>query len=274
MRDEIYESEMRWTPLFSKTLHIFALNFGSVIKVMLLIFLPISLITSVIMSRSAADAAVLSKFLEAGTLLQDEAGMMAAAIRALGTQLIYAAVMLFLEPVGVIAVAKLARQRIDGEAISVKTAVMDAFQLEPTVIVSGIIYGAGVMLGSMAFMIPGIYLSIAWCLYLYCIGLGGSRGWKAILHSMTLTRGRWFRTAGYFICLSAVAYLWNLLFQWVIMGDVSIVKNVIYNFLCYFSGCFTATGMTMLFLNRNAVVLGVRPDSNIVDGTAEEKTDR
>lgn len=282
MREELYSREWSWIELLSAAFHVFSVNIGAVLKVMAVVFLPISILQGLISQQMTVNLQGLNTILQqvrntAGALAEETLHLDATAIMPywqgiLTGEMLYFAVVLFLEPVGIIAVAKLVRQRMEGEELSVKRALSEAFVLEPTIIVAGVIYGVLVFLGGMV-IIPGIYLSIAWCLYLYCIGLGGRKGWDSLRHSKELVGGRWWRTLGYFLALWAIRVLWDSVFQMVYrFGGAGIATDILYYFLSYFSNAFFATGMALLFLNREALSGGLRFGGNgMIDGEATEK---
>jgi hypothetical protein len=53
LREQIYNRELRAAELASAAMHVFAATFGSFVKVLLFIFLPISLLETVILQRMA-----------------------------------------------------------------------------------------------------------------------------------------------------------------------------------------------------------------------------
>lgn len=243
-------------------------------KVMLIIFLPISLLEGVLLERIVSNQAVLQTIQQSEALLSDVDTVVAALMQTMTNELIYLAVMLFLQPVGIIAVARLTKQRLEGREISAKAAILEAIQMEPTILVSGIIWGVLVTLGSLV-IIPGIYYTVAWSLYLIAIGLSDKKGWEALKYSKTLVRGRWWRTAGVLILFGCVSMLWNSVFEMVyLFGTESAVIDTLYHFLCYFSASFVAAGKAILFLNREAVCCGKTFDPNVIDAEAEEKEDK
>lgn len=265
MKDELYSRELRWMELLAGAFNVFSMNIGAVLKVMLVIFLPISLLEGVILDRMLSLSQALQQLLPAaGTMAEADAYMLHVDFSAVSplvyqtllNELLYFAVLLFLQPVGTIAVAKLAKQRIEGRPLSVKEAILDALQMEPAIIVSGILWAVLVFLGSIL-IVPGIYFSIAWSLYLYAIGLSGKKGWDALKYSKSLVQGRWLKTVGVLLLLGFVSLLWNSVFELVyVFGAESAVVDTLYYFLCYFSAGFVATGEAMLFLNREAVIYG------------------
>lgn len=264
MKEELYSREMRWNELFSRAFYIFLQNIKEIFMVMLVIFLPISLLDSAILDGMTSLTQALQQLLsqttaDSANLLQvDTDEVLLLVQQVIVHEVLFFAVTLFLQPVGTIAIAKLMKQRLDGAEISVKCAILEALNLEPTILVSGLIYGVLVGLGSLV-LIPGVYFSIAWGLYLYCIGLGERKGWDALRHSKELVKGKWWRTLGYFYLLSAIATLWNTMFQTILLLDTSsLFLQLLYHFLCYFSAAFIAIGEGLLFLNREAISGGLQ----------------
>ena len=276
MREDIFQRELSWIELLSKAFQVFAANRPAILMVLCVVFLPLSLVQSVILDRMMLGADALNTFLEAGNMAQ--ADVMRLVMQTVLHELLYFAVVIFLEPVGTIAVAKLTKQYLLKEELSAKRAMAEAIQLQPSIITAGLIYGVLVILGSML-IIPGVYLAIAWCLYLYAIGLCEDGGWKALCHSRKLVKGRWWKTCLYYLMLASVIYLWNMVFQVVyLFGGQTAVTNALYHFLCYFSDAFLATGMALLFINREAMAGGrmqfmnvqeEKGSAQIVEETAE-----
>lgn len=288
MRNEIYNREWNWMEQLSAAFHVFSANIGAVLKIMAVVFLPISIVQSMILSRMTANTQLLSQLLSAGNeitsgysnlaqagegvgymLHMDFTAINQALMQTLTNELLYYAIVLFLQPVGIIAIAKVVRQYLDEREISVKEALVDAFSLMPTIFATGVIYGALMVLGYMV-LIPGIYFSIAWAFYLFCIGLSEKKGWDALKYSKALVKGKWLRTFGYLCLLSIIAMLWNSVFQLVYMFlPNGAAGNILYQFLCYFSLAFIAVGKTMLFINREAVTFRVFQKPLAEDAPAE-----
>ena len=145
-------------------------NIRGILFVMVVVFLPVVLLDSVILTRLNAINSFLSTVQAAGTFLENREGIMQAMNHTIIGSVLSMAIELFLVPVGTIAIAKIVKQRIDGEEPDVKTALKEALALGPTIILTGLIYGVLVTLG-MIVLIPGIWYSVFAGLYVYCIGL-------------------------------------------------------------------------------------------------------
>lgn len=262
MKNELYQRELGWMELLSMTFSEFIRNIKGILYVMVLPFLPISLLESVITTRMNAITSFLATVQTAGRILEEKE-IMQILFHELTGSLIAAAISLFLVPVGTAAVAKMLKQSVDGEEPDIKTALEEAFFLMPTFIVTGVIYGVLVMLGSFL-IIPGIWLSVLWTLYLYCICLGDRKGWDSLRHSGELVRGRWWRTFGYMFVLTCIASLWDLIitmpFSFAeLAGKANFVVTALQHFLGYFSNSFVYIGMALLFINRESQHLGWQP---------------
>ena len=293
LKNQIYNRELNWTELVATAMHIFAATFGSFVKVLMFIFLPISLLEGVILGRMTATSAAIDGISQmASPSNANIQEMMGLFMQMMTQEFLLYAVAMFLQPVGTIAIAKMVKQFIDGEKIEAGKAISEALNHMPAILITGFIYGALVLLGSFV-IIPGVYFGIAWGLYAFCIAFEDKKGWDALRASKALVQGKWWRTLGYLFLLSCVSMLWNSVFQLIcsFFGE-STMANVIYQFLCYISVGFVAVGECLLYLNRKAVADGAcvfgtafvddvasakempaEPVEGTVDGAAEEKTE-
>ena len=293
LKNQIYNRELNWTELVATAMHIFAATFGSFVKVLMFIFLPISLLEGVILGRMTATSAAIDGISQmASPSNANIQEMMGLFMQMMTQEFLLYAVAMFLQPVGTIAIAKMVKQFIDGEKIEAGKAISEALNHMPAILITGFIYGALVLLGSFV-IIPGVYFGIAWGLYAFCIAFEDKKGWDALRGSTALVQGKWWRTLGYLFLLSCVSMLWNSVFQLIcsFFGE-STMANVMYQFLCYISVGFVAVGECLLYLNRKAVADGAcvfgtafvddvasakempaEPVEGTVDGAAEEKTE-
>ena len=294
LRSQIYNREYRWMELVAWAMHVFAAIFGSFAKVLLFLFLPISLLESVILERmSRAQGYLLHIDAAMGpsqTQMQEMLNMMA---NLLTQEFLLYAVAMFLQPVGAIAIAKMTKQYIDGEKVEAGKAISEGLNHMPAILITGFIYGALVLLGSFV-IVPGVYFGIAWGLYIYCIAFEEKKGWDALRSSKALVQGKWWRTFGYLFLLGCVSVLWNSVFELIcsFFGE-GMMKNIVYQFLCYISVGFVTVGECLLYLNRKAVADGAcvfdtgfvnaytaeeeeqpaEPVEGTVDGLTEEQTE-
>ena len=63
----------------------------------------------------------------------------------------------------------------------------------------GFLYGLMVAIGTLGCFIPGIWLAVAYSLAIPALLIEDSRGWKALVRSFRLVRGRWWPTFGVLI---------------------------------------------------------------------------
>lgn len=260
---------------FATALHVFSATFGSILKVLAVIFLPISLLESVILGRMNTASVALQAVTQAADVTTANVEKLSALLFQVMTQeFLLFAIALFLQPVGIIAIAKITKQYIDGEKIEAGKAISEALNQMPAIIITGLIFGVLVFLGSLV-IVPGVYFGIAWALYYFCIAFEEKKGMEALRSSKALVQGKWLRTAGYLFLLSFVSVLWNSVFEVIcsFLGD-GLAANLLYQALCYISVGFVAVGQCLLYLNRKAVKEGACVfDSGYIDGTAEETTD-
>ena len=293
LREQIYNRELRAAELASAAMHVFAATFGSFVKVLLFIFLPISLLETVILQRMAQMQGMMLHIDGSMAPTQPQVQQMLEQMMQLMTQefLLYA-VMLFLQPVGTLAIARMVKQFIDGEKIEAGKAISEALNHMPAILITGFIFGALVTLGGLV-IVPGIYFGIAWGLYAFCIIFEDKKGWDALRRSKELVQGKWWKTAGYLFLLSCISMLWNTAFEFLcsFLGE-GMKAAFLYQFLCYISVGFVAVGECLLYLNRKAVAEGAcvfgtgfvddftsaddipaEPVEGTVDGVQEETTE-
>ncbi|MDO4530984.1 MAG: hypothetical protein Q4C06_03300 [Bacillota bacterium] len=264
MKNEIYLRELKWTEQFSAAMQVFSAVFGPIGRVLLFLFLPVSLLESVLMNRMLSLNLALQQLMPAPEMIQAGGqGAVSAAqqslpllMQLLSQELLLFAVTLFLQPVGIVAIAKIVKQYLDGEEIQVGRCISEALGCMPAILISGFLFGVLVLFGSF-FIVPGVYFGIAWGFYHYCIALEGKKGWDALRSSAALVRGKWWKTFGYLFLLGAVGIIWNSVFEVIcsFIGNAVIAEGL-YHFLCYFSISFVAVGEVLLYLNRKAMAEG------------------
>ena len=261
LKNEIYLRELKWTEQLSAAMQVFLACFGAIWRVLLFLFLPISILETVLMGRMVSLQLALQQLLPAaGGLQADSHALMEQSVpllmQLLSQELLLLAVTLFLQPVGIVAVAKLVKQYLDGEELQAGKCISEALGCMPAILISGFLFGVLVLLGGFV-IVPGIYFGVAWGLYHYCIALDGKKGWAALRSSAALVRGKWWKTFGYLFLLGAVGILFNSVFEMIcaFIGNTA-VANGLYHFLCYFSVSFAAVGECLLYLNRKAVAEG------------------
>ena len=184
MNHDFFHREWNWIEQLSLSFHVFAANMKAILKVLLIAFLPLSILGSVINGRMLNAYLVFQQLAEAGTGLSNEADLINAGTQVLFHSGLTVLISLFLQPVGIIAIAKVVKQFLTEQEISFGTALGEAFSLMPAIVASGIIYGVLVFLASLL-IVPGIYLSVAWVFYLYALGLSEKRGMEALRYSRT-----------------------------------------------------------------------------------------
>lgn len=294
LRNEIYHRELNWMEQITMALHVFSAMFGSFLKVLVFLFLPISLLESVILERmNQAQGYLLHIDATMGPSQTQMQEMLNMLMNLLTQEFLLYAVAMFLQPVGAIAIAKMVKQYMDGEKVQAGKAISEALNHMPAILITGFIYGALVLLGSFV-IVPGIYFGIAWGLYTCCIAFEEKKGWDALRSSKALVQGKWWRTFGYLLLLACVSVLWNSVFELIcsFFGE-GMITNMVYQFLCYISVGFVAVGECLLYLNRKAVADGAcvfgtgfvnaatakteelpaEPVEGTVDGVAEDQTE-
>lgn len=256
MKGLVYSRELRWNEIMAIAMRLFAANIKVIGAGMLVIALPISILLTLIQTRVLSTNEIMLQLAETQYAIS-EANLSVLMQQMMTNNVLLMAVTVFLEPIFVIGVAKAAKWRLEGRGVSAGKAFGEAMTLEPTVVKVGIVYMVLFLLGTLL-VIPAIYLGVIWCLYLYCIALGGRRGVDALGHSRVLVRSRWWRTFGFLFILSAVTFCWNYLFSWIFsLFPDTFAVNCAYNCVTYMTEGFVVSATAILFLNRESGLFGM-----------------
>ena len=94
-----------------------------------------------------------------------------------------------------------------GEEPSVGHALRDGLRVLPAVSVAVLLYFLAVVLGTIALVIPGIWLAVALYFSAQSVVVDGARGVGALRRSYRLVQNFWWRTLGILIVLSILSTL-------------------------------------------------------------------
>ncbi|HEY2330895.1 MAG TPA: hypothetical protein VGH94_03180 [Acidimicrobiales bacterium] len=100
-------------------------------------------------------------------------------------------------------------------------------RLRPLVVLE-IIFGFGVLAGLIAFVLPGIYLAVAWQLAIPVLLFEGLSGTKALARSRELLRGRWWPALGLVLVLALVSVIVDSVLG-TILGGLTNSSNDVFN---------------------------------------------
>lgn len=255
------------------SMNLFIKNFKSIAMIVAFLFFPISILNTLIDEKLSANAFILMNLSESGEFSGNMSAFTEAGKQFIENQALQMATFLFLVPVGVIAIAKIAKGYLCKETIRVRDAIGEGMNCLWAIIVAGIIYWFCMFVGGLLFVIPGLYLGVIWCFYEYAIGLKGMKGWDALKYSKKLMQGKFWKTLGFLVMLFFILLGWDLIFSGMLyFAPEHIATNIIYNTLTFISGSFAFISMTVLFMNRQAVILKEKltPTDNVADSTIAE----
>jgi hypothetical protein len=86
-----------------------------------------------------------------------------------------------------------------GEQTDWRSSLSYALRLAPSLLLLTLLYVLGLLLGFVALILPGVWLSVAWAFATPALLVEGLRGRRALGRSFQLVRGRWWRTFGVLI---------------------------------------------------------------------------
>ncbi len=251
MLNELRNKELRMVEMFSFSAKIFRENLVPILFITILVFFPISIVLNIVTTQIDQSLSVL----HGATVVNGTGLMMKNEITKL---IIYLLVMMilfvFLEPLGIISVAKGAEKRICGEDVHYGEIILYALSKGPSIILTGILYTFFVGLASILFF-PAIYLGIIWGFYVYAIGLRDKSGLDALRYSRNLVRGRWWLTFGIFLVLGLLTSAFTYGIDVICMaGSGMFFMDVLSSVLVYIIQAFVMTFMTVWFINREYLI--------------------
>jgi hypothetical protein len=105
-----------------------------------------------------------------------------------------------------------------GEQPSFGGALRDGVRVLPVVVAAVLLYTLAVLLGIVALIVPGIWLSVSLYFAAQAVVVDGTRAGKALRRSFDLVQGSWWRTFGILILLAILAALLALPLGFVTQG--------------------------------------------------------
>lgn len=87
----------------------------------------------------------------------------------------------------------------DGRKPRARSAIQRGLDVFAPLLGAAVLYVAGVALGLLALVLPGLYLAVRWVLYIQAVVIDGRRGFQALERSGELVRGSWFRVAAVYL---------------------------------------------------------------------------
>ncbi len=256
MLEAINKKELNFIQVLSMAITLFMQNKKGILMIVVMLFFPISILNVLILENMSNSAMAVYGMMQSGMFggTPESGEALLQFFKMHGLQM---AVFVFLEPVGIISVAKLVKSSLVKETVPLSQILGEAVNCLGGLILTGIPYLLLSFGGMMAFVLPGVYLLFIWTFYVYAIGLSGKKGWKALEYSRILVKGRFWKTAGSILIIALVGFSWNWILEGVyLLLPAHIGTDIFYNTLTYIVYSFAFTAMTILFLNREAVVLG------------------
>ncbi|WP_312048085.1 hypothetical protein [Anaerotignum sp.] len=273
MLEAINNKNLKLMDILSMAMKLFIGNFPMVMVVVAFLFFPISILNAMIMERLNIGVQLLDSFNTSGAILDNMPAFQEVALNFFRNYFLLIAMYLFLEPIGVISVAKIAKKSVCGETIRMSEIIGEAMNCLWSVIITSVPFFILVFVASMLFIVPGVYLGIIWTFYVYAIGLRQKRGWKALEYSAKLTKGKFWQTVLVILTISLITFGWDWIF-----GTVKIIlprhigTDILSYTLSYIVACFSSMAMTVLFMNREAVLLGEKQVKGYsVESTIDEE---
>jgi hypothetical protein len=95
----------------------------------------------------------------------------------------------------------------DGERPRPGPSIQAGLDVFAPVFLAVLLAGAGIALGLLLLIVPGIYVAVRWYFVAQSVVIDGARSTEALRGSWRLTNGYWFRTLGVVLLANIVAFL-------------------------------------------------------------------
>jgi hypothetical protein len=109
-----------------------------------------------------------------------------------------------------------------GESTDWRASVSHALRRLPALLLVVLLWGVAVLVGTVLFIAPGVWLFVAWGFGLPALLVEGKRGTKALGRSFGLVTGRWWRTFGVLVLGFLIAMLISMMVQLVFLIGIFI----------------------------------------------------
>ncbi|MDJ0938713.1 MAG: hypothetical protein QNJ00_02985 [Woeseiaceae bacterium] len=112
------------------------------------------------------------------------------------------------------------------------SALAGGFKRFPSVLVASIAYGIAIMIGFIALVIPGIFLSVALAFCLYAAAADNKGPFEALSYSYDIVRGNWWRSAAVLTVILIILIVFQLTIVFAaglfaVAGDPTMGPNLI-----------------------------------------------
>jgi hypothetical protein len=98
-----------------------------------------------------------------------------------------------------------------GEKPSARLAIVEGFEAFTPIFFAVLLAAAGIALGLLLFIVPGIYVAVRWFFVPQAVVIEGVKGPQALMRSMEVTDGFWWRTFGVALGANVLAAIPGLL---------------------------------------------------------------
>jgi len=106
------------------------------------------------------------------------------------------------------------------QPIGLGTSLRYAARRLPSLLWLELLFLLGVTLGTIALIVPGVYLYYGWAVAVPVLLIEGRRGRRALGRSRELVSGRWWRTAAIVLLAFALAGVFSSIFSGIVLGVV------------------------------------------------------
>jgi len=250
--ENLKKREFRFLELISGAWEIFHKNIKTIFFINILIFFPVSLINNLVAIKMNPLMELISK--ASKTMDGNMEGLLDVARQVSLYNFVIILLSMIVMPLGTVAIAKTVENHLYGKEFSYKDVILFAVETGPSIIWISILSGVLIGAGTLALIIPGIFLYICWIFAEYEIALGRERGVSALQESSAVTAGRRLQIFGYAIVLNILPiYISILLNSFVPLNGDSFGICVLLDVFSFIMLSFVIVFWSVFYLNLKLV---------------------
>lgn len=229
-------------------------------EIFFLLFMPLVFLQALVYTFWQDDALFILDFIQNGGSIYSETYVEATMSLLVNQMILFVIIPSFLSIVGIVAISKLVFEfiLIDSKPIP-SSAIKFAFSVYTASALIEILNMSLVSLATLAFIIPGVYLSIIWRFYLQATVFRKQKGFKAFAYSSLLVKKNISKCLLVFISITVLSFAVSLafsVFEAVFANVITpVIVQIVYQVVISLFLIFSEVVITVLFINLDSTTI-------------------
>lgn len=252
MLEELRKRDFTFGELLVKAWNIFSKNFKTILFINLLIFFPLCLVENVVGIKIQPLVGLIDQYNSTDGGNMQFIFDAAAQIRNYNLAISLLGVVVL--PLGMVAIAKMVENHLYEKKFRYKDVILFALGKGVSIIWVSLLSTLLIGIGILAFVIPGIILSICWIFGEYEVALGQEKGYAALKESGIITAGKRWNFFGYTIVFGFLSMGVSFLLDGIIPDNGNVFGiRVLLGMIGYLFQSFTMVFWAVLYINLKLV---------------------